>query len=67
MTALMVREPQRILVIKLGYIGDVLISTPVLAAVRAAFPKAFLSMLVNSGTEAMIAENPQLNEVLLVE
>lgn len=67
MTALMVREPQRILVIKLRYIGSVLISTPVLAAVRAAFPKAFLSMLVNSGTEAMIAENPQLNEILLVE
>lgn len=67
MTALMVREPQRILVIKLRYLGDVLLSTPVLTALRAAFPKACLSMLVNPGTEAMIAENPSLDRVLTVE
>jgi predicted lipopolysaccharide heptosyltransferase III len=59
--------PDRILVIKLRYLGDVLLSTPVLAALRAAFPKARLSMLVNPGTEAMIAENPHLDEVLIAE
>ncbi len=67
MTALVVREPRKILVIKLRYLGDVLMCTPVLASLRAAFPEAVLSMLVNSGTEAMIAENPHLNEILLVE
>ena len=56
-----------ILVIKLRYLGDVLLSTPVLASLRAAFPSASLSMLVNRGTEAMIAENPHLDEVLIVE
>jgi len=59
--------PQRILVIKLRYLGDVLISTPVVASLRAAFPRAYLSMLVNPGTEAMIAHNPHLDEVLVVE
>ena len=59
-------ELRRILVIKLRYLGDVLLSTPVVASLRAAFPGAFLSMLVNAGTEAMIAENPHLDEVLVV-
>ncbi|MDE2179313.1 MAG: putative lipopolysaccharide heptosyltransferase III [candidate division NC10 bacterium] len=59
--------PDRILVIKLRYLGDVLLSTPVLAALRAAFPKARLSMLVNPGTEAMVTENPHLDEVLIAE
>lgn len=67
MTASVMREPRKILVIKLRYLGDVLMCTPVLASLRAAFPEAFLSMLVNSGSEAMIAENPHLNEILLVE
>ncbi len=60
-------EPKRILVIKLRYLGDVLLSTPVLAALRTTFPKAGLSMLVNPGTEAMIATNPHLDEVLIAE
>jgi len=65
--ALGANEPQRILVIKLRYFGDVLISTPVVTSLRAAFPRAYLSMLVNPGTEAMIAHNPHLDEVLVVE
>lgn len=59
--------PERALIIKLRYLGDVLLSTPVLAGLRTAFPKARLSMLVNPGTEAMLAENPHLDEVLIVE
>lgn len=59
--------PERVLVIKLRYLGDVLLSTPVLAALRTAFPGARLSMLVNQGTEVMLAENPHLDEVLIVE
>jgi len=67
MIALGVGKPQRILVVKLRYLGDVLLSTPVVASLRAAFPGAFLSMLVNPGTEAMVAHNPHLDEVLVVE
>ncbi|MDE2058504.1 MAG: putative lipopolysaccharide heptosyltransferase III [candidate division NC10 bacterium] len=59
--------PERILVIKLRYLGDVLLSTPVIASLRAVFPKAVLSMLVNPGTETMIATNPYLDEVLIAE
>jgi heptosyltransferase III len=56
-----------ILVIKLRYIGDVLLSTPVLTALRERFPAARLTMAVNRGTEDMVKHNSSLNEVLVVE
>lgn len=56
-----------ILVIKLRYIGDVLLSTPVLTALRERFPAARLTMAVNRGTEDMVKYNSDLNDVLVVE
>jgi predicted lipopolysaccharide heptosyltransferase III len=56
-----------ILVIKLRYLGDVLLSTPVLTALRGRYPTARLTMAVNRGTEDMIKWNPDLNEVLVVD
>lgn len=67
MNAMMVREPRTILVITLRYLGDVLISTPVIPALRGAFPRASLSMLVKPGTDEMIAHNPHLDEELGVK
>lgn len=55
---------QNILIIKLRHIGDVLLSTPVLRGLRTAFPLARLTMLVNRGTEGVLAHNPDVNEVL---
>jgi predicted lipopolysaccharide heptosyltransferase III len=56
-----------ILVIKLRYIGDVLLATPVLRALRERFPGARLAMAVNRGTEDILKWNPDLSEVLVVE
>ncbi|MGH7206382.1 MAG: putative lipopolysaccharide heptosyltransferase III [Nitrospiraceae bacterium] len=58
---------KRILVIKLRYVGDVLLSAPVLTRLREAFPKALLVMLVNPGTEEMVMGHPALDEVLVLE
>ena len=56
-----------ILVIKLRYIGDVLLATPVLHALRDRFPDARLTMLVNRGTEDIVKWNPDVDEVLTVD
>lgn len=58
---------RNILIIKLRHIGDVLLATPVLQGLRAAYPDARLSMLVNRGTEGVLAHNPDLNEVLCLD
>ncbi|MBI3077776.1 MAG: putative lipopolysaccharide heptosyltransferase III [Deltaproteobacteria bacterium] len=55
----------RILVIKLRNIGDVLLATPALRALREAFPRAHLAVLVNAGTEAMVTLHPAVDEVLV--
>ncbi len=56
-----------ILVIKLRYIGDVLLATPVLRSLRERFPEARLAMAVLRGTEDVLKGNPDLTEVLVVE
>ncbi|MBX3237430.1 MAG: putative lipopolysaccharide heptosyltransferase III [Nitrospiraceae bacterium] len=58
---------QNILVIKLRHIGDVLLSTPVLHEIRQAYPSARLTILLNRGTEAVLANNPDLDHVLFVQ
>jgi predicted lipopolysaccharide heptosyltransferase III len=58
---------QNILVIKLRYIGDVLLATPVLRALREQFPTARLTMVVNRGTEDILKRNPDVSEVLGME
>jgi len=58
---------KNILVIKLRYIGDVLLATPVLHALRDRFPDTRLTMLVNRGTEDILKWNLDVNEVLTVD
>jgi len=58
---------KNILVIKLRYIGDVLLATPVLRTLRDRFPHARLTMAVNEGTEDVLKWNPDLDEVLVVD
>ena len=58
---------KRLAVFKLRNIGDVLMITPVLRALRETFPDARITVVVNSGTEAMLARNPHIDEVLLYQ
>jgi heptosyltransferase-3 len=57
----------RILVNKLRYIGDVLLTTPVLKNLRLNFPDAELDIMVNSGTEEVLKHNRDINKILFVE
>ena len=55
---------RNILVIKLRYVGDVLLATPVLRALKDSFPDARMTMAVNKGTEDVVRRNPDVDDVL---
>ena len=52
-----------VLVVKLRYIGDVLLTTPFLRALRRGFPDARVTVLVNPGTGEVLRHNPDVDEV----
>jgi ADP-heptose:LPS heptosyltransferase len=54
---------KRILVIKLRYLGDVVLSTPIFPLLRNHFPDAKITFLVNPGTANVLQGNPYLDEV----
>ena len=56
--------PRNILAVKLRYLGDVLLATPTLHALKAAYPAARLTVLVNRGTEDILRGNPHVDEIL---
>ncbi len=54
---------QSILVIRRDNIGDLVCTTPVVAALRQRFPKAWIGALVNDYTRTVLDGNPDLDEV----
>lgn len=54
---------RRILIIRRDNIGDLVCTTPLIAALRKMFPHAHLGALVNSYNAAVLARNPHLNAV----
>lgn len=61
------RPPGRILVIRLDRIGDVVLSTPVLQALRLAYPHAFIAMMVRSACRSVVEGHPHLDELILYD
>ena len=58
---------ERILLIRLRNIGDVLLMVPTIRVFRDFFPRAYIAALVNAGTEEMLTGNPLLDEVLVFD
>ena len=58
---------RRVLIIKLRYIGDVLLATPTLRALKAAQPDVHVTMMVNRGTEDVLLGNPDLDEIMVLD
>ncbi len=56
---------ERILLIRFGSLGDVVLTTPAIRAVRAAFPDAYIAMLVGDRSADIVSANPHLDEVIV--
>lgn len=57
----------KILVIRRDNIGDLLCTTPLLAALRGRFPDAWIGVLANAYAAPVLAGNPHIDEVLTYE
>jgi len=57
----------RLLIVRLGSLGDIVHALPAVASLRAAFPKARMDWLVEARWQELIELNPDLTNVLSVD
>jgi lipopolysaccharide heptosyltransferase II len=55
----------RILLVRLRLLGDVVLTTPLIGALRRAFPDAHLAYLAEPAAAPIVRGNPHLNEVIV--
>jgi heptosyltransferase-2 len=60
-------EHKRILIIQTAFLGDVILSTPLIKALRKLFPDSFISFLLIPETKKVLENNPHLNEILVYD
>ena len=58
---------RNVLIIKLRYIGDVLLATLTVRAIKSARPDVRITMMVNRGTEDVLSWNPDLDEIVVLD
>lgn len=58
---------KKILIVRTDRIGDVVLSTPMIAATRKAFPDAYIAVMVSPETKEIVTGNPNLNEVIILD
>jgi len=58
---------KRILIVRTDRVGDVLLSTPVIKALREEFPSAYIAMMVSPYAKDAIEGNPYLDEVIVYD
>ena len=57
----------KILLIRLRLIGDVVFTTPSIAALREQYPNASITYLVEEAAEPVVRHNPHLTEIIVAE
>jgi len=58
------KEPRSFIVYRLDSLGDVVLTTPLFRALKAADPKARCTVVVQSSYKSLLATNPYIDEVL---
>ena len=55
----------KILITKFRSVGDVILLTPLIRNLKSHYPDGEIDLMVNKGTEALIAYNPNINRIIL--
>jgi len=58
------QPPKNILIISMRYLGDVLLTTPLIRTIKTAYPNSNIDVLVYSHTPAMLEGNSDIREVI---
>ena len=58
--------PDSVLVVVTRRIGDVLLTTGLIRSLKHAWPSTFIDVLVFSGTEGVLAANPDIRRVITI-
>ncbi len=58
---------KNILIVRTDRIGDVVLTTPAIQALRETFPSAKISILVTPQTKSIVEGNPYLDEVIVYD
>jgi heptosyltransferase I len=58
---------ERILVVRLGAMGDLIHALPAVATLKSSFPEAFLSWAVSPRWRELLAGNPDVDDLILVD
>jgi heptosyltransferase-2 len=61
------RQFERILIVRTDRIGDVLLSTPVIKAVRENYPDGYIAMMIRPYARDIVNGNPYLDELLIYD
>ena len=61
------KKLQRILIVTLSNFGDVVLTLPVIASVKKAFPKAAVSIIIGEKAHQLLCENKVFSEVIVYQ
>ena len=56
---------EKVLVVRADRIGDVILSLPVLEAIKSSYPKSHLTMMISPYTRDVLNNNPHLDDVII--
>ena len=60
-------EPEKILIIRLSSIGDIILATPLIRILRNRFPDAEIDVLIKSRFQELLYTNPHITNLILLD
>lgn len=60
-------EIKKILIVKVGAIGDILMATPAIRAIKKRFPSAELTLLIGASVKDVVKGNPYIDDLIEID